>query len=638
MTLVEPYLFLNRLVIGSQRGTVAYDVSLHHGVNIIRGDNSSGKSTIANFIFYALGGDFDNWTSEARTCREVFAEVEINQATMTLKRTLAEHSRQAMSIFWGDYDSAKRSNFEGWKTFPYAQTTNLESFSSVLFNALGFPDVRAEDSKITMNQILRLIYIDQDSPIQSLMRSELFDPPVTRQVVSELLLGAYDDSLYSDRLRLRDSQQNYQQKKEQYDGISKVFGSTGNETDIEKLQRQVAKARQRLEKGQQEIVKVRAGAVVRRSSTTAPRIARLQEELASLKSQINKLTGEIREFELDIVDSKQFIEVLEKRLIALKQSISTRKVLGELPFEHCPHCLSPLDAPADDDHCVLCKQVIPKDIEKTIGKRLQQEIQQQIRESKKLLDEKREELKKRLNQLAPLVDKLNSQQREIDLEEKEYRSIRDEKLDELLINRGRLETEITFLEKQIRAAEQLELLQKELELLKSKIEALNLSIRRKEEKHRSNLQIARQKIESIAKMLLQRDLDRQPEFKTASSVEVDFYKDTYALDGQNNFSASSNTYLKNALRFAIFFASLELPFFRYPRLLICDNMEDKGMEQIRSQNFQRLIVEFSKKYDVEHQIIFTTSMIAPELEDTSYCIDAHYTVGNKSLKTSRQKT
>jgi len=634
MTLVEPYLFLNRLVIGSHAGTVAYDESFHHGVNIIRGDNSSGKSTIANFIFYSLGGDFDNWTTEAKTCREVFAEVEMNQATLTLKRAITEHSGQSMSIFWGDYETAKKTSFEGWKTFPYSQTVNMDSFSTVLFTALGFPDVRAEASKITMNQILRLIYIDQDSSIQSLLRNQPFDPPLTRQVVSELLLGVYDDSLYNDRLRLKEAEQDHVKKREQYDAINTGFSSTGNELDIEKLQRQVQRTKNRLEKEREQIRKIREVTIARRRTTTAPRIERLQEELSSLKSQVNKLTVEIKEYELDIVDSQQFVDVLEKRLVALRQSISTRKVLGELPFSHCPHCLSPLDDTTDDYHCILCKQPIPKDIERTIGRRVQQEIQQQIRESKKLLDGKLEELNKRLAQRGPLVSQLSALQEEIDSEEKEYRSTRDEKLDELLVNRGRLESEIAFLEKQIGAAEQLGLLRNELQALKSKIEELNLSIQRKEETHRTNLRIALAKIESIAKLLLQKDLERQPEFRTATGVEVDFYGDSFSLDGQNNFSASSNTYLKNAVRFAIFFASLELAFFRYPRLIICDNMEDKGMEPIRSQNFQRLILEYSQRYDVEHQIVFTTSMIDPELENTNLCIGDHYTVTNKSLKKS----
>ena len=56
------------------------------------------------------------------------------------------------------------------------------------------------------------------------------------------------------------------------------------------------------------------------------------------------------------------------------------------------------------------------------------------------------------------------------------------------------------------------------------------------------------------------------------------------------------------------------------------------MVPARSQNFQRLIVKRSSQFDVEHQIIFTTSMIAPELNNPTYCVGEEYTHENKSLK------
>src|SRR5438309_2337436 len=104
MTLFRPYLFINRLVVTSHTGQIAYDEIFHHGVNIIRGRNSSGKSTISNFLFFALGGDFNNWTTEAAKSQNTIIEVEINDATLTLKRTVSQGGRQPMQVFFGTYD------------------------------------------------------------------------------------------------------------------------------------------------------------------------------------------------------------------------------------------------------------------------------------------------------------------------------------------------------------------------------------------------------------------------------------------------------------------------------------------------------------------------------------------------------
>ena len=52
----------------------------------------------------------------------------------------------------------------------------------------------------------------------------------------------------------------------------------------------------------------------------------------------------------------------------------------------------------------------------------------------------------------------------------------------------------------------------------------------------------------------------------------------------------------------------------------------------RSQNFQRLIVALSKEFEVSHQIIFTTSMIDPELDKTDLCVGPAYGPDNKTLR------
>ena len=102
-----------------------------------------------------------------------------------------------------------------------------------------------------------------------------------------------------------------------------------------------------------------------------------------------------------------------------------------------------------------------------------------------------------------------------------------------------------------------------------------------------------------------------------------------------------------AARFALLFASLQVPSMMYPRLMFSDNMEDKGMEEARAKNFQRMIVdrlnqiEAHKKKNLEpgtlnlepsFQLIFATSNIADELNTPEYTIGDYYTQDNKSLK------
>lgn len=64
-------LFLQRLRIVTESGDVAYDELFHRGVNIIRGQNSSGKSTIVRFIFFVLGGYYTDFVPQAMKCRYV---------------------------------------------------------------------------------------------------------------------------------------------------------------------------------------------------------------------------------------------------------------------------------------------------------------------------------------------------------------------------------------------------------------------------------------------------------------------------------------------------------------------------------------------------------------------------------------
>jgi DNA repair exonuclease SbcCD ATPase subunit len=69
----NPSLIVNRLII-TKSGKHVYDEKFNTGVNVIRGKNSSGKSTISDFLFYGLGGELTKWKDEAKSCDFVFVE------------------------------------------------------------------------------------------------------------------------------------------------------------------------------------------------------------------------------------------------------------------------------------------------------------------------------------------------------------------------------------------------------------------------------------------------------------------------------------------------------------------------------------------------------------------------------------
>lgn len=424
MTLLEPYLFVERLVVYNHAGSKVIDVAFHRGVNIIRGTNSSGKSTLLNFLFYGLGGDFSNWTNEAKRCEYVVVEVAMSGARLTLRRLATDAPRQAMQNHRDDEASTNAPQSD-WKSYGYAQGEQRDSFSVVLFKALGFPEVRTEqDNSITMHQLLRLLYIDQDSPTQNLFRFERFDPPLMKQAIAELLLGVYDDALYNDRIALRGKQKEHDDKERELKSLLRLVASAGNEVDIVRFRAELSYVQAQLEDLNKETAKLRQKEYVKQRKNSPVKVERIQNELEPITKEFASLGETISSLQIEAFDSRQFIQSLERRVRALDDSVTTRLALGEIPLQHCPECLNLLEDPGANGNCVLCKHPLSTDLDKTQSKRLRQELDIQIRESRRLLDERQANLASLVARQKEVVVKMRLLQEELDLELKEFKSTR----------------------------------------------------------------------------------------------------------------------------------------------------------------------------------------------------------------------
>jgi hypothetical protein len=212
----------------------------------------------------------------------------------------------------------------------------------------------------------------------------------------------------------------------------------------------------------------------------------------------------------------------------------------------------------------------------------------------------------------------------------------DVKIDILTKELGYLEREAEDLDRKERQARQIQILTEAKERLIGEITTLKDEIARLKKEGDRRRSVAFSLVSRKTAEVLALDLPSEDEFTINSSVSFEFGDDRVTVNGKAGYSASSLVVVRNAFHLALLWASTLDPQFMYPRFLLMDNIEDKGMNQARSQNFQRRIVEISKSLDGDHQIIFTTSMIDPGLESSALVVGEHYTYQHKSLNIAKR--
>jgi hypothetical protein len=643
-------LTLKRLVIYTNTGKVAYDEHFHKGINIICGDNSSGKSTITHFIFFALGGEFNDFVPQARDCQVVYAEIEVNGVIVTLKRNIeiSEKSnkinaRAGLHIFWGSFEEALNPPISKyWQRYEYNQTEKKTSFSGVLFELLKLPEVK-EENNISIHQILRLLYIDQESPTSSLYFYDEFDKQTTREAVADLLLGIYNQDLYDYKLKLYNSEKELEEIKSEI-RITKRFFPDAFSLQTEHIKTQIENKENDIRAINEDIKAIRfENSEVEYTSDSKLKFQELQDDTIKQRSKTIEISNAIDVLDREVDDSEYFIEALDSKYRSLENSLNTREFLKALPLDYCPECLNQLREHTDEKSCRLCKQGTSDKLGITQAKRMQLEIKFQIDESSKLLKLKKEKLERLKVELNSHAAVLNDLQQKVNDAVNNVQSFKNEALDRLHYEQGLAEGEIQQYRTMLEQADIYAQLLKSKADLDADIVRLNSFINTIKNQQAKIKEEVIRKIQQEGVYLLNHDLDRQKEFASADAKDLilDFSNNLVYLKSSDSakfkqyqkFSASSNFYLKVSARFAIFLASLTVDNMRYPRFIFADNMEDKGIEEKRAQNLQKILINRLNELKVnDYQLIYTTSYATDELLKSQYIVGEYYTKDNHSLK------
>ena len=636
MTISAGFLQLNRLRV-IRRGHIAYDQNFHSGVNIIRGQNGSGKSTIADFIFFILGGEYDDWKGAASQCDEVQAEIETPRGKLTLKRQIGS-ATEPMLVFFGPMETAAKSSLEGWERFPIRRQGGRESFSQVMFRSLLIPEAQSEGAaNITMHQLLRLCYSDQRTPATRLFRFEHFDTQNIREAVGDLVCGISGYEVYEIGLKLRDHQKELEETEAKLRGLQRGLPGDQRLNTPELIHAAVAtlvveqvNLQTEIENVDEHVVagQVKEDLAERKASQTS--LVKQSAELKSLEDKQSSLEFELRE----IADFVAFLAELTEKLIFAE---ATSDTIGSIEFTHCPACGEQLGAEADEGHCMVCKSQLDPEKEKSRYNHIRLDLEIQTRETGQLIRQKENELAETKSHLRLLRRVHEKNLSAYDLNYAGDNGPREAFLATRIGRLGHIEAEVDFLLRSLAVAEEISSLLAVKAALAEKIDRLknrNEALRREAGKRRS---IALSKVSAYGAAILRSDLPRQAEFMSADNLNINFQNDSISVGNLVNFAESSNVYLKNAAIFSLFLAAANDQKFFHPRFLLLDNIEDKGMEEQRSHLFQRIVVERATEVTLPYQVIYTTSMMNPELELDDYTIGPAYTNELKTLDLGYQQ-
>ena len=627
MMQLKPSLHIDRLLI-KQNDKIVYDENFHLGVNFIIGANGSGKTTIIESIIHVLGGDIINKKHEFSNCSNVYAQVNINGRTYVFKRDITnDTSKPPLDIYEGTYEDSQISSENLWSRYTLRRSNNQKSFSEMIFTLLGLPEEKLENSQnITINSILRLLYEDQQSDSDKIFKNAEYpaEKGDTRQAISDLLLNIDDFALLNLKTQYNKKNREYGDLDGQLKQIRTILGSADINTSLSYLRQQ----RKELELKRLELIKKIENNTQIASDdidNSKADFKKVQQELSIKKKEIFEKETLKNSTEFDLEDSKEFLESLNIRLDALSASTEISKYFGGIDFTYCPSCFHPLDETnSNKKQCPLCKEDINSNSLSAGFLKMINEINFQKKETEAIIINREEKIQSLNANISILKSQLQDLEHKYSVYINKVNPIDAQKRFEME-KIGYLTSQIETIQKNEQYAltvnniyQQKENLGAELAILEEKIKALENQREQKRNKIYS-------KINDFTIELIHNDPSN--ELENVGHISFDFAKDELFTPNKTSPAASTGCYLKNAFFFSIFLTSLHKDLdVRYPRFVILDNVEDKGLETNRIQQFHRDVIEKSKDSDIEHQIIITarSEVVTDEIRNSGMVVGKEY--------------
>ncbi len=627
----KPSIIINN-ILAKKDDREVYFQQFHSGINVLYGANGGGKTSIIQLLVYVLGYDVTQWVEEVLECDVAYAEVELNGQVLTLRRIIKDKAQQPLFISYDNLKNSLEKTIDSWLEFPYKISRTKESFSQRIFNILDIPENRLDDNvNMTLHQILRFVYKKQSDSAKYILNHEEWDSALKREAIQDYLLGFYDNELYDARINLKSYQKDLEKLDTEIKSIKTILVNSDIDVQNISLDEFINNVKTENKEILVEIKEVQKNEIANYELQNKD-ISELSSQNIKLKKELKDLREKIFNKHIEIEDNNMFIKELEDKINSINDSIKLKKIASSLiEFDICPSCFSKVTT-TDNNSCSLCHTENPsRAIEANLLK-MKNELEIQLEESNIINANKIQSVKKMKETLERNELLLENNTNKLNVLFNSIDITKEKKLYELFNKIGANEEKIETFKKLEKLSEKINEITVERNKTQGLISNCEDTIDSRESIVRTRKNKASHSIKKYMKLLLKEDIAEKDDFSNITNIQFDLSMNDISINSKKVFSESSMFLINNMLHFAILLSSFEHEFMRVPKLLILDGIENGGMSEERSKNFQNIIKKHAEKLKSQYQIFITTRSISEELNSSKYMLGDKLTETNKSLK------
>lgn len=418
---------LNRIIVSGDIGC-EYEFG---DVNVLLGDNNSGKSTLMKLILFSLGAPINSFIdeiSQKKLCNNVTLEVTLkNGRSIRIIRKLPTSEAFLVTPVKSEEEIVNDE----------ITVYNAEEFSDFLLESEGYSTEKIAYAKDKMASfrfyfLLRALYVDQDTSAHSIlsdlnMGQEYFtSQPIIKKSIVEKMLGKDNSELQ--RIRIAIQELNKENTtltaevsflKEQRQKLENAYNYEWKKLDAELLK--ISEEKELLADAEYEqLSKVRT---INNSQSSSELI--LKQKVLKEKIENDQI------LKLEISDLENILKSLNEDVVALNFKIAAKDILEELPILYCPNCLSELSE--DTVARGLCENCHKKTTEEKIlnNATLKKTLNDSITEAQELLVVKRNMLHQNKAEIDRLEKEIQKERKRLFSESQVERNLIQESINDI---------------------------------------------------------------------------------------------------------------------------------------------------------------------------------------------------------------